>query len=365
MLWVDICPRYDIIGCEVRRRDDCMLSLIERVAPGTIGVLMRRLEILGEIHRSSPIGRRALAQKLNLTERTLRSEVDILRDEKLIRADTTGMRLSDRGQSTMQALAQLLERQTTIQRQETALAEMLGIQSCTIVCRDDEKVDAKEQLADSVVKLVEKLLDNQSQTIGVMGGTTMRSVANAFESRLVDASNVLFVPARGGASDSPDIQPNQIAARMAELTGAKSRTLNAPEHVSAETHSLLLEEPEIKKTLRFLSEAILVIFSIGRAMEMANRFKLKQQDLDKLEEHGAVAEAFGEFLDQDGKVVHKVARIGLSAEQLSEIPNLLAVAGGANKAQAIQAYMKTAPPHTQLVTDQAAAQMILNGEYSL
>ena len=73
------------------------------------------------------------------------------------------------------------------------------------MCRDDEKADAKEQLADSVVKLVEKLLDNQSQTIGVMGGTTMRSVANAFESRLVDASNVLFVPARGGASDSPDI----------------------------------------------------------------------------------------------------------------------------------------------------------------
>ena len=39
----------------------------------------------------------------------------------------------------------------------------------------------------------------------------------------------------------------------------------------------------------------------------------------------------------------------------------MTVAGGKDKAEAIEAYLKTAPSHTWLITDEAAAKEILNG----
>jgi central glycolytic genes regulator len=44
-----------------------------------------------------------------------------------------------------------------------------------------------------------------------------------------------------------------------------------------------------------------------------------------------------------------------------QIPNVIAVAGGASKAKAIKAYMKKAPASTILITDEGAARKLLKG----
>jgi central glycolytic genes regulator len=80
-----------------------------------------------------------------------------------------------------------------------------------------------------------------------------------------------------------------------------------------------------------------------------------------LESSKAVGEAFGYYFNEQGEIVHKVLTIGLQLEDLVDIPNVIAVAGGSSKAKAIKAYLKQAPASTILITDEGAARKLLKG----
>jgi central glycolytic genes regulator len=339
-----------------------MLSVIEKVAPDTLQLLKRRYHILKQINKLGPIGRRSLAERLGLTERVLRNEVDVLKNQSLITTSSTGMKITSTGLEVLRKLEHLMGQHVGSQEKETRLANVLNINQCVIVAGDSDKdTSVLDDLAHSAVEVLDFLLPEGKNILAVMGGTTMSQVADAVDEQLGTHRELLFVPARGGLGESVDIQANVIAQKMARKTKGQSRVLHAPEHVRSETYSLLLEEPEIKETLRIVENASLVLYSIGDAFEMAKRRGLNQETLQLLKEKRAVAEAFGEFVDEKGEIVYKLSRIGLQSSQLGRIPNVIAVAGGKHKAQAIEAHVKTAPPHTWLVTDEAAANEILNG----
>jgi len=339
-----------------------MLSVIEKVAPGTLHILKRRYYILSQIQKVGPIGRRALANRLEFTERVLRKEVDVLRNQGLIKSSSQGMECTPTGITVFHQLGKLMGQYVQSQEKEAKLANKLGIHHCTIVIGNaDADQSGAGDMARAATEVLDFLLPEGKTTIAVMGGTTMVQVAEAMDQQIGLNRELLFVPARGGLGESVDIQANVIAENMARRTGGKSRALYAPEHVRSETHSLLLEEPEIKETLEIVENASIVLYSIGNAIEMAKRRGMNDQLLKQLEESGAVAEAFGEFINPEGEIVYKLSRIGLQSSKLPSIPHIVAVAGGKKKAKAIKAHMKTAPPHTWLVTDEAAANEILNG----
>lgn len=337
-----------------------MLSIIEQVAPGTVHLLKQRFDILKQISQLSPVGRRVLAKELGLSERILRSEIEVLKEQGLLSTSTSGMRLTASGQQAINQLDTILDEQSNIEAMEVALAQHLNIESCTIL-----KSDSPITLAQMTVDIIDDLLPDGESRIAVMGGTTLRAVAEAFDKSLSVNRSLQFIPARGGTGEVASIQANAVADLMAIRTHGSSRLLYAPDHVSSETHSLLMQEPEIKETLYYLSQSILAIFSIGEASRMAKRIGLSEEAIEQLLKSGAVAEAFGEFIDNEGQVVQKLARVGLSSEDIHNIPYLVAIAGGKEKAQAIEAYFKVAPSHTYLVTDEAAANQILNRDNPL
>ncbi len=123
-------------------------------------------------------------------------------------------------------------------------------------------------------------------------------------------------------------------------------------------YNSLLQEPSIQEVLTLISHANCVVHSIGRALHMAARRKMSDDEMVMLKQKNAVAESFGYFFDEEGKVVYKIPRIGLQLKNLQEIPYVVAIAGGKTKAKAIRAYMKNAP---WLITDEAAANEILKG----
>lgn len=339
-----------------------MLSVIEKVAPGTLQILRKRYDILSHIQQAGPIGRRALADYLGLTERTLRNEVDILRSQGLIHTSSQGMECTPIGLTIFNKLEQLMGQEEHTQEMEAKLAKALGIHHCTIVLGNSDTDQASLiEMARATTEVIDDLLPEGKSTIAVMGGTTMFKVAETMTGSIGLHRDLLFVPARGGLGESVDIQANVIAENMARKTGGKTRVLYAPEHVRMETYSLLLEEPEIKETLEIVENSSLVLYSIGDAIEMAERRGLNKETLEILKKKNAVAEAFGEFINQNGEIVYKLPRIGLHSSQLPGIEKVIAIAGGKRKANAIEAHMKTVPPHTWLVTDEAAANEILNG----
>ncbi len=339
-----------------------MLSVIEKVLPDAYELLLRRYQIMKTINRESPIGRRLLAEKVNLTERLIRSEVGILKKRRLVLTSTAGMVLTPEGVDVLQELDELLEETSYIHQLERELAKHLNIHACEIVpgnLNEDSTVLA--MMAEQTIKVMNRLLGNGEQIITVMGGTTLNEVANHMDESLSDQRELLFVPARGGLGDHTMIEANVIAQRMAQQTGGQFHGLYAPEHVHKRIYDELLNEPDIKNTMQLIESASLILYSIGNPIEMAKRRGLDEETLKLLIEREAVAEAFGEFINKEGEVVYKLSNIGLQSSSLKKIEHKITVAGGKEKAVAIESYLKTAPSHTWLITDEAAAKEILNG----
>jgi central glycolytic genes regulator len=80
--------------------------------------------------------------------------------------------------------------------------------------------------------------------------------------------------------------------------------------------------------------------------------------MEQIKKGHAVAEAFGYYFNQEGEVVHRVQTIGIQLEDIERVRHVIAVAGGASKAKAIQAYMKQAP-RSILITDEGAAKALV------
>lgn len=343
-----------------------MLTIIKKILPDAYTLLLRRKEILEVIHQESPIGRRLLSEKVKLTERIIRNEVTILKEQNLISTTKSGMKLTKDGQQTLEELKLFLDENRYLTDLEKKLAKSLDIKACSIVSGNLD-VDPKvlSLMGKKAVEIMDVLLGEGKQIVTVMGGTTLNEVANQMDQSLGKNRDLLFVPARGGLGDDAIIEANIIAQRMAEQTGGHGHGLYAPEHVHQAIHKELLKEPEIKKTLLLIEKASLILYSIGNPITMAERRGLDKDTIKLLKERGAVAEAFGEFINEHGEIVLKLPNVGLQSSSLNKIKNILTVAGGKSKALAISSYLKTAPSHTWLVTDEAAAKEILNGGHPL
>jgi central glycolytic genes regulator len=202
---------------------------------------------------------------------------------------------------------------------------------------------------------------NSKNIIAVTGGSTMAEVANSLSPD--DASKKLtFVPARGGIGEAVQNQANTIVERMAQKAHASYRVLYVPDQLSGEVYASFMKEPAIKEVISQIKSADMIIHGIGDAM--AERRNSSPETLKKLLDGNAVGEAFGYYYDENGKVVHKVLTVGIQLDDLSPEKRVITVAGGKTKAKAIRSYMKGAPSSTVLITDEAAAQELIQGNYT-
>lgn len=341
-------------------------KVIEELAPDMIDVLQSRFQILRNIYWMAPVGRRTLAIRMDLTERTLRTETDFLKEHQLIETSKSGMSLSKRGMEVFNSIEPLMGKLLGVQKKEKQLADYFGIARCIITAGDsDHEQKVIEELGRVICDALATLLPDGRNVIAVMGGTTMATVADNMVPLDKNRFNNIFVPARGGVGEALAIQANSVSALMAERTGGEHRALYVPEQVSPETYKPLLQEPAIQDVLQLIKNADCVIHSIGRAYYMAVRRKMQDREFSLLKEKKAVAESFGYFFNEDGEIVYKIPIIGIQLSELTHIPVVLAVAGGKSKAKAIHAYMKNAPQQTWLLTDEGAANEILKEESPL
>lgn len=336
------------------------IQWIEAIAPDMVEMLSRRYLVLRTINWMAPVGRRLLAQTLDVSERTLRTETDTLRKLDLISANKSGMQVTQQGKDVLLGLSHFMDELMGIRQKERQLAQRFNIKRCIIVSGDsDRQLKVIGSMGEEVNQLLQRLLPEGESIIAVMGGHTMEHVANNLTNKLASKRDLLFVPARGGVGESVAIQANTIASQMAEHTGGKFRSLFVPEQVSERTYEPLLKEPSIQEVLGIIRQANVVIHSVGDAVSMAHRRNMSEDQIKVLRQREAVGEAFGYFFDKDGNVVYRIPRIGLQIGELANMEIILAVAGGASKATAIEAYMKIAPSRTCLITDEGAANLIL------
>lgn len=333
-----------------------IIQVQQKIVPDLVDKMYRRFSILSTIQKYQPVGRRTLSDKLNLTERVLRSETDLLKVQDLISVKSTGMTITHVGIDVLNELNVYFNNYTDYHSLAKQIKDLYQIKEVHVVPGNSDKdLSVKVEIGRIAGQLLEKQLYNDA-IVAVTGGSTMASVSDAMSPLPFD---VLFVPARGGLGENVVFQANTICSTMAHRTGGSYTTLYVPDNVSELTYQNLLKEPAVIQTLEKIKDSKITIHGIGDALKMAKRRQSTPELIEKLQHHNAVGEAFGYYFDEHGQIIHKVNTIGLQLEEVRMKEHNFAVAGGYSKGNAMKAYLKIAPKNTVLITDEEAAKMIV------
>ncbi|MCS0542533.1 hypothetical protein NXY55_21400, partial [Aeromonas veronii] len=306
-----------------------MSSIIEvqqKLLPDLLEVMQKRHEILKYIRLMQPIGRRNLSTSLGHSERVLRGEVQFLKEQNLVDFSTAGMSLTSEGAELLKDLEDVMKEVLGLRVLESKLKEKLKIKGVIVVSGDSDTTPwVKKEMGRACVSRIKQRLSGEN-IVAVTGGTTLVEVA---EMMTPDSKwrSILFVPARGGLGERVENQANTICAKMAEKASGDYRLLHVPDVVSNEAYHSFVAEPSIRDVLNLIKSSSMVVHGIGDAITMAERRKTDEEDMKKIIESHAVAEAFGYYFDEDGKVVHRVQTIGIQLENLPAIHDVIAVAG--------------------------------------
>ncbi len=335
-----------------------LLDLQKKLIPDVLDIMSSRYRILQSLHFLQPIGRRSLSSHLGMTERVLRGEVTFLNQQGLIQMASSGMYLTENGETIVRDMGTVMKNISGLKEMEKQLERALGVSKAVIVSGDsDQYALVKNEIGLACVREIERCLGAEN-IIAITGGSTLAAVADMMHPLRKTPQELLFVSARGGLGEEAENQANTICAKMAEKAEGHYHLLHVPDQLSDESYHSLMEEPSVHRVLQLVHSATMIVHGIGSARTMAIRRHAGEEVLRQVDTEHAVAEAFGYFFDQTGRVIHKVQTIGLQWEDLFGARSVIAVAGGKSKAEAIKAYFKRGPDSV-LVTDEGAAQEIL------
>lgn len=334
-----------------------ILELLKKITPEIMGIIEKRYLILRSISYNQPIGRRALSVELGFKERTIRDEVSLLKNQGLLNVDLMGMYITEEGKKTLESLHSIYSSLKGIPKLEESLEKLLGIRKVIIVPGNSTENSMVLRDMGKITSTVLKTIIQPKDIIGITGGSTMAAVADGAisDSKIRD---ITVIPARGGLGREVETQSNSIAAKLGQQLGGSYRLLYVPDGLEEKALELMLKNEEIKESMDMINNMNTLIFGIGRADTMAKRRNLSQERIDELIGSGAVAEALGHYFDIQGKEIWEYKTIGLTLDKFKLLKNVIGVAGGEEKAEAIIA-IATLNQNMNIITDESAARKIL------
>ena len=248
----------------------------------------------------------------------------------------------------------------TVRELEERLVAAFGLRAARVL--DAENMSYRDLLVRlgrlAALELVHHLQDGM--TVAVTWGITLWELVQALPPQAYP--HLRIVQCLGALGETPPGDTPAIVRRLAEILGAQSYYLHAPLLVeSEEIGQRLLQERMIKEVLDLARRADLLLVGIGTTEPAFSSLKrsgaLSEGELAWLQGQGAVGYLCARFLDLNGQPIPTPfdrRTIGLTLEEIRQIPCVFAVAGGIPKAKAILAALRSGLVGI-LVTDKGAA----------
>lgn len=332
------------------------IQLQKKIAPEIIDITEKRYSILRTLEFNQPIGRRALAVMLNKSERWVRSELDVLKDQGLIDIQTSGMTVTEEGKDIINHFRSFIAELRGITSLEEEIKEALQVKEVFIVPGDTEK--DWETLKD-IAKLANEYIEQHAKEdyiIAVSGGYSVLAVAE--NARKLKVKNLTVVPARGGIKADLERQASIVAAKLANNLGGSYHLLHLPDNISEDMLNSMISDPDISKVIDNIRHANIFIFGLSSLESISKKRNFTVEEMEELRQKMVRAEAFGCYFDGSGSIVLKTGSIGIRPEDLKNIEIAMCVGGGAAKAEPI-ILVNQGRSNSVIVTDEAAAHEIL------
>lgn len=205
----------------------------------------------------------------------------------------------------------------------------------------------------------------EGTVLGISWGVAVYSTVRALRpERKLPITVVQMVGAVG--EGDPLIDGPDLARLLASVYGGEYRYLHAPLIVEdAHTREVLLQEPRIRETLSLARRADVALVGIGapspEVYSLLRAGYLGQDELAQLRAQGVVGDICARHYDARGRVLDiELNRriVGIELEALHHIEQVIGVAGGEAKAEAIVGALRGGHVNV-LVTDDATARKVL------
>ena len=335
--------------------DTSMLDSLSQMAPDLMEEMELRALILERVAALEPIGRRALAARLHLAEREVRTAAEALKAAGCLTQSASGMELTEHGRILAEAARVISKGRRSLAALETSLSRKLSVERVCVVQGDaDRDEHVLFEVGRAAARQIRFLLQG-AQVLAVSGGRTVAAVAQAITAAA--PMDVTVVPASGGLGGGVSTQANTVAEQIGSRLGGHHRLLHLPDGVSDEMAEEFNALPQVREALELLRHADVLLYGVGRALELAQRRGMNPVGLDALRERGAVAEALGFYFDAQGTVVGG-ASLALQPGLMGIANRAAAVAAGAGKAEAVLAVLAH-HSHRLLVLDEGAARRMI------
>lgn len=178
------------------------------------------------------------------------------------------------------------------------------------------------------------------------GGTVEAMVDSAHFSRRVD---VEVVQIAGELSIDSRFSGHDLVRNLAEKVGGRHQYFDAPATTPDETTALALSQtPQVAGALSVARASNVVVVGIGQyGMGSSELFMQRagasQEEVQEAIDKGVIGQISGRFYDREGRQLDLAVNrriLSLDLEDLKEIPTVVAMASGQEKALAVRAAIK-------------------------
>lgn len=243
------------------------------------------------------------------------------------------------------------------------LRDQLGLTQCTVLAVDGVSAEGTR---DALGKVAAQVLNETLGAGDVLGLPWSRS-AYAMTRWLRSLPPVKVVQLSGSMeSDDVDASAVDLVRVASRVSGGTSVIFHAPFILdSAEAADAVRRQPPVAAGLAAASDVTHAVLGVGAwAPGESTIYDFSnEQTRREISEAGAVGESAGVFFDDQGCPVDVAASrrlVTVQGEQLRAIPEVLGIAYGASKAEAVRAAVRGRLV-TGLVTDSTIATALLQG----
>jgi len=207
------------------------------------------------------------------------------------------------------------------------------------------------------------LADPAITKFGMSWGETLNSAMKSMKP--LNRPDLQIYSVMGCAAHASRLNIIESTRVLANLCNAGQSYFTAPLYAgSAKSRTTLLEQDVFKNMVDKIRSVDALAMTLG---DTSSRSYLVRDGLpdwigiDELIEHGAVGDALGYYLGENGRPIkHALSRcvLGMQLDDLTDIPNVILAAGGKHKLPVLRAFLKHKFVDT-LITDQASAKALL------
>ena len=210
--------------------DTSMLGTLSQIAPDLMEEIELRALVLERVAALAPIGRRALAARLHLAEREVRSAAEALKEAGCLTQSASGMELTAHGESLVEAARVISRGRRSLSALELTLSRKLNVERVCVVQGDaDRDSSVLGEVGRAAARQIRFLLQ-EAQVLAVSGGRTIAAVAQSIS--VAAPMDVTVVPASGGMGGGVSTQANTLAEQIGRQLGGRHRLLHLPDGVS-------------------------------------------------------------------------------------------------------------------------------------